>query len=69
MTALLPLTAAVSAQPADQSSMRVALTQPLGAAGPLGAWHARVLPEPGLLMLVGGGLMGLGALVRRTTRT
>jgi hypothetical protein len=69
LTALLPVTAAVSAAPAERSPVQVALAQPLGALGPLAAVHRRVLPEPGLLMLIGGGLMGLGALVRRATRT
>jgi hypothetical protein len=54
--------------------MPVAIAQPLGAmdGGPLVAVrpnaraHA-MLPEAGLLVLVGAGLLGLASIVRRTT--
>jgi hypothetical protein len=68
MTALLPLAAAVSAEPAAPPAVPVAITQPLAAIGPFGSGTA-LLPESGLLLLVGTGLMGLAAIVRRTTRT
>ena len=66
--ALLPLAAAVSAQPAASTAVPVAIAQPVAAFRPIGS-GAAILPESGLLILVGGGLMGLGAVVRRTTRT
>lgn len=70
MTALLPLAAAVSAEPAAAPSpVPVAITQPLAAMGPLASGRTPLLPESGLLMLIGSGLMGLAAIVRRTTRT
>jgi hypothetical protein len=69
MMALLPVAAAVSAEPAP-TPVPVAIAQPLGTGGAeiLGR-RVPVLPESGLLVLVGTGLMGLGAIVRRTTRT
>jgi hypothetical protein len=69
MTAMLPLAAAVSAQPAAPTPVPVAITQPLVAMGPLASGRTPLLPESGLLVLVGTGLMGLAAIVRRTTRT
>lgn len=67
ITAMLPVAAAVSAEPATPSP--VAIAQPLAAIAPLGSSETPLLPESGLLLLVGTGLMGLAAVVRRTTRT
>jgi hypothetical protein len=68
--ALLPVAAAVSAEPALPSEMPVAITQPLGAMGTdLLARDGSALPESGLLMLVGTGLMGLAAILGRTMRS
>jgi hypothetical protein len=68
--ALLPVTAAVSTNAATPEDIPVALTQPFGhLTNALGA--SRVSPlfaEPGMMLLVGSGLLGLGALVRRATR-
>ena len=68
--ALLPVVAAVppeAAQPA--APMPVAIAQPLAVMpSPLGSTPTTVLPETGLLVLVGAGLMGLAAVVRRTTK-
>lgn len=67
MVALLPVAAAVSAEPSTTPAP-VAIAQPLVTIGPFGAGGAPVLPESGLLVLVGSGLMGLAAIVRRATR-
>lgn len=68
--ALLPVAAAVSPDPAPPSTVPVAITQPLGnLATGLAPAGAPVLPESGLIVLVGSGLLGLAALMRRTTRT
>ena len=68
--ALLPVAAAVSAEPASPSAMPVAIAQPLGTMETdLLTRDGAVLPESGLLVLVGTGLMGLAAIVRRTTKT
>ena len=81
--ALLPVAAAaVSPEPLPQP-MPVAIAQPVaapsGRLAPHGAYVRGVdpglmllrpperLPEPGLLALVGAGLIGAGAMVRRTT--
>jgi len=65
--ALLPVAAAVSAEPAAQPPM--AIVQPLGVLNTAAvASGGAVLPESGLLVLVGTGLLGLAAVVRRTTR-
>src|SRR5688572_15020121 len=70
ITALLPLAAAVSAEPATSTPVPVAIAQPLGALGTeMLPPQTPILPESGLLMLVGSGLMGLAAIVRRATRT
>jgi hypothetical protein len=68
MTALLPVAAAVSAEPAVPTTAPVAITQPLGAIGTTSLFGGATLPESGLLMLVGTGLMGLAAIVRKATR-
>jgi hypothetical protein len=68
IVALLPVAAAVSAEPATGDAP-VAIAQPLVTLTPLGSNPAPLLPETGLLLLVGTGLMGLAAIVRRTTRT
>ena len=69
LAALLPVAAAVSAEPTIPTPAPVAITQPLGAIGTSSLFGGATLPESGLLMLVGTGLMGLAAIVRRTTRT
>lgn len=64
--ALLPVAAAVSPE-VPPTSVPVAIAQPLTM--PLLPSDGRaVLPESGLLVLVGGGLLGLAAVVRRATR-
>lgn len=48
----------------------MAITQPLGdMADALPRTNAAPLPETGMLVLVGTGLFGLAAVVRRATRT
>lgn len=78
--ALLPLIGAVSPDappPVNAAPPRVpvAIAQPLAAmdGGALVAMPSSpvvdaMLPEPGLLVLVGSALMGLAAVVRRTTK-
>ncbi len=75
--ALLPMIAAVSPEaPAStrDSPVSVAIAQPLPAihGAPLVAGQRSdrsnpMLPESGMLVLVGASLLGLAALVRRTT--
>ena len=68
--ALLPVAAAVPAEPTLPSEVPVAITQPLGAMGTdLLARDGSALPESELLMLVGTGLMGLAAILGRTMRS
>jgi hypothetical protein len=67
--ALLPVAAAVSAEPAIPAPAPVAITHPLGAIGSRPLFGRATLPESGLLMLIGTGLMGLAAVVRKATRT
>ena len=70
MMAILPLAVAVSAEPSTQTPMPVAIAQPLGAISPeIVPGDSPILPESGLLMLVGTGLLGLAAIVRRTTKS
>lgn len=66
--ALLPVAAAVSPDSVTPD-VPVAIAQPIAAMPIPVAASGRVLPEPGLLVLVGTGLMGLAAIVRRSTRT
>jgi hypothetical protein len=68
VTALLPLAAVVSAEPAAPTPAPVAITQPLAAVMPM-VGGRKLLPESGLLLLVGSGLLGLAAVMRRATRT
>ena len=77
--ALLPIGGAVSPDAvspvnAPQPRVPVAISQPLAAmdggalvARPASPSSDAMLPEPGMLVLVGTALMGLGAIVRRTT--
>ena len=74
MAAVPPETATSTLSPLPPAQMPVAIAQPLGAmeGGPLHAVpgtsraHA-MLPESGLLVLVGSALLGLASVVRRTT--
>jgi hypothetical protein len=70
LMALLPVTAAVSTDAAPAPDAPVAMTQPVGnIARILGSRSTTpFLPESGMIMLVGTGLLGLGAIVRRSTR-
>jgi hypothetical protein len=69
VAALLPVTAAVSTDPANGPEVPVAITQPVASlAHTLNSSSNPVLPESGLILLVGSALIGLGALVRRSTR-
>jgi hypothetical protein len=66
--ALLPVAAAVSPDAPDPAAVPVAITQPV-TMSLLPTHEGRgVLPESGLLVLVGSALMGLAAIVRRTTK-
>jgi hypothetical protein len=68
--ALLPMTAAVSTDAATPDEIPVAITQPIGhITSALGTSSASpVLPESAMMLLVGSGLLGLGTVVRRSTR-
>lgn len=66
--ALLPVAAAVSPGAGSPTAVPVAIAQPLPMSMVSAGHHRAVLPESGLLILVGGGLLGLGAIMRRTTR-
>jgi hypothetical protein len=73
--ALWPAMAAVSRDTVPPSRMPVAISQPLVAmsdSGPLvpitPGPREPFLSETGMLVLVGSGLLGLAAVVRRTTR-
>lgn len=67
--ALLPVLAA-AAPDAPPNNLHVAIAQPIGAAGAplLSSSSSPRLFESGILVLVGSGLMALGAVVRRATR-
>jgi hypothetical protein len=74
LVALLPIVAAVPPEtpPARERALPVAIAQPLAAVDgvPLisvGGKGFVMLPEPGMLVLVGSALLGLAAIVRRTT--
>ena len=73
--ALWPAMAAVSRDTVPPSRMPVAISQPLVAMGDTGPIlpipprpHEPLLSETGMLVLVGSGLLGVAALVRRTTK-
>jgi PEP-CTERM motif-containing protein len=70
LMALLPVTAAVSTDAATPEDIPVAIAQPIGRiTTALGQPSATpVLPEPGMMILVGSGLLGLATVVRRSTR-
>jgi hypothetical protein len=71
LLALLPVAAAVSPEAIPPSRGPIAVAQPLAALGrgaSVTSASSATLPESGLLVVVGGGLMGLAALVRRTGR-
>jgi hypothetical protein len=63
--ALLPVAAAVSAEPATTAAAPVAIVHPIAA---FRVGSGAILPESGLLILIGTGLLGLAAIVRRATR-
>jgi hypothetical protein len=66
--ALIVLPLAAIAADVNEAPIAVALTQPLPKLMPGTAGLADpALPESGLLVLVGSGLLGLAAIVRRTT--
>lgn len=66
VAALLPVTAAVSPA-ATTPSLPIAVTQPVGQlATALRA--SSPLPDSGMILLVGSALLGLGHIVRRSTR-
>lgn len=67
--ALLPVAAAISPDATAPPQLPVAIAQPIAGVPLPGAGSTPWLPEPGLLVLVGSGLMGLAAIVRKTTRT
>jgi hypothetical protein len=66
----LLVTAAVSTAAATPDEIPLAITQPIGhLSGAFGASKGvPVLPETAMMMIVGSGLLGLGAIVRRTSR-
>jgi hypothetical protein len=69
MVALLPVMAAVSPEAASAPEVPVAITQPVGnLAKVIGQSTTPVLPETGMILLVGSALLGLGTIVRRSTR-
>ena len=69
VVALLPMMAAVSPEAASALEVPVAITQPVAnIAKVIGKSTTPVLPEARMIMLVGSGLLGLGTLVRRSTR-
>jgi hypothetical protein len=66
--ALLPVAAAVSPDDAPAADVPVAITQPIGNFAVVRPRGAATLPESAMMLLVGGGLIGLASIVRRTTR-
>jgi len=66
--ALLPVAAAVSPEAEPPTSVPVAIAQPLTMPLLPSSESRATLPESGLLVLVGTGLLGLAAIVRRTTK-
>ena len=68
LAALLPATAAIPAETIAPPDVPLAITQPFTTmAGD--TMYQRRIPETGLMLLIGSGLMGLAAVVRRGTRT
>ena len=67
MLALLPVVAAVSPDAAAPTPVPIAIAQPLIGGAPFFRRITPLLPESGLLLLVGGGLLALAAVVRRVT--
>jgi hypothetical protein len=67
VTALLPVAAAVSPEAAPPADVPVAITQPIGTFAPF-LPRGTTLPESGMTILVGSGLLGLAAILRKTTR-
>jgi hypothetical protein len=68
MLALLPVAAAVSPDAPSTTAVPVAIAQPIVMPVVTTAPGHAILPETGLMVLIGSGLMGLAAVVRRTTR-
>jgi hypothetical protein len=66
--ALLPMTAAVARETSATPEIPVAITQPVGDFARILGSSSSSIPDAGLIMLVGSGLLGLGAIVRRSTR-
>lgn len=72
--ASVPVIAAVPPEPPASpldAHIPMAIAQPLGARAPVlrtpVAERTAMLPEPGMLVLVGSALLGLAAIVRKTT--
>jgi hypothetical protein len=65
--ALLPVAAAVSPEASAPTPVPVAIAQPLIGTSRFFHTGSPVVPETGLLLLVGGGLLGLAAVVRKAT--
>ena len=66
--ALLPVAAAVSPDDAAAPDVPVAITQPIGNFAVVHSRGQAALSESAMTLLVGGGLIGLASIVRRTTR-
>jgi hypothetical protein len=64
---LIALPLAAIAGDVATAPMAVAITQPLPKLMPGSGLAYPALPESGLMVLVGSGLLGLAAIVRRTT--
>lgn len=67
LLALTALPLAAIAGDVDTAPMAVAITQPLPELMPGARLAYPALPESGLMVLVGSALLGLAAIVRRTT--
>lgn len=67
LLALTALPLAALAGDVKRAPMAVAITQPLPTLMPGAGRAYPALPESGLMVLVGTGLLGLAAIVRRTT--
>lgn len=64
----LPIAAVASLDAATPTAVPVALTEPLTTPLMSVAREHRLLSDSGLLMLMGSGLLGLAAIVRRTSK-